>query len=359
MLGAQARPGRIGAAFAALGFAAGFLVRPQVILLLPAVLLAVTEYAGPNWSSRAKVATCWLIGAGILVVLGFLPLVFAGVLDDFLAGLRTLRPGGAYNKNSVGNVLLLLVDEICQFRITSVALGVAWLARLGTSRGLRPIALTSLVALAGVLLYAPLSPARHPYLEHPLWLVWSVNVAVLASLILAEEAPRRGQFFAILMVLGMGATLRRRFCRPAPLGDVLAALCEGREPLSAPAGYRRPLHNPPPWADYLALLDYLPRPHASLNPRRLPAGRRGRHRAVRPNFGTAGGIGHLALHGPAERRAALRPRFGTRGELRGRLEALRVPTRFPPIRFPRWKTPCDASTVPKPVSALEVWRRNP
>lgn len=257
LLAAQTWPGRAGAALSVLGVSAGFLVRPQVVLLIPAALLAVTERAGSSWGRRAKVSAAWLAAVGLVTAVGFLPLVRAGVFDDFVAGLRTLSAGGDYNKNSVGRAMSLLLDEVCQFRIVSIAVGVACLAWSEAGRGLRPVARVWLTALAGVLLYAPLSPARHPYLDHPLWLIWSVNVAVLTGLILASGVPAKWQLFALLLVLGTGATARPQFCRPGPLRDAIAALREGREPVAAPAGYRRPLHNPPPWADYRALLAYL------------------------------------------------------------------------------------------------------
>ena len=145
------------------------------------------------------------------------------------------------------------------------------------------------IALLGVLLYAPVGPVVRPYQFHALWLVWSIDIAVIGGLILDSSVPIRWQFLSILLVLGMGATARPRFCNSGPLHDVITALREGREPTQEPKAYQHPygsLLNLPPWKDYVALLDYL------------------RHK-TKPSTRVASLLKGVAVTGPAARFSAL------------------------------------------------------
>lgn len=263
LLAVQTWPNRAGALVAAVGLAAGLLVRPQVVLLLPAALSAVTERRRDSGSSRSKtiaVAVAWLALVAVLTAAGFLPLVRAGVFDDFVRGVRLVAYGGHYNTHTIGSVAFLLVDELCEYRIIAMLVVVPILGRSSPERAYRSVSTTWLLALAGVLLYAPLSPVTRPYLFHPLWIIWSVNAAVLSALILESGVAPKWQFISVLLVLGMGTTARPRQCRPGPFRQTFAAIRAGREPEEPPLGYRHPYGGNwvlPPWKDYCDLLHYL------------------------------------------------------------------------------------------------------
>jgi hypothetical protein len=263
ILAAQTWPNLAGWLIAAVGLAAGGLIRPQVILLAPAVLTAVAggaKASGASTGKTAGVAAGWLVLVAGLTALGFLPLVLAGVVDDLIRGVRMVAFGGDYNSKTVVTVAYQLFDEVTTFKVLSVSVALLVLVRLSPRGSVRFVAATWLVALAGALLNAPLSPVARPYSFHPLWLVWAVNVAVLVELILETDLEPRWHFLAVLFLLGMGASVRPRYCRPGPIRETLAALRERREVATRPPSYRHPY--PTGWAlpvyeDYHHLLQYL------------------------------------------------------------------------------------------------------
>ena len=159
LLAAQAWPERGGRWLAALGFASGMLVRPQVILILPAMLLAVTERNRLSGASRAatiKAATVWTAVVALAVALGFLPVALNGLMGDFFEGLRAVAYGGAYNKKSLGGIIFLVAGEIASYRISAVILSLALLARAASSLPGRSLAM----AWVGGLDWSP--PLRTP-----------------------------------------------------------------------------------------------------------------------------------------------------------------------------------------------------
>ena len=309
LLAVQTWPNRFGAMLAALAMSSGLLIRPQVILLLPALTLAVAEgprRAGASWIKASVKAMAWLIVVGLITAVGFLPLVRAGILDDFIRGVRAVAYGGTYSQNSLRSVVFLLIDELCVFKVLSVLIAVAVLSRSNHDDGnndsedqekrtSRYAERTWLFALVCILIYAPVSPVTRPYLFHPLWLIWSVNVAVLVSLILRSNAPPNWQFFSIVLILGMGATARPDYCRPGSLSSCLAALKRARTRESSPR-----------------LSESLPRPSATAPLGRLSGALAvssqgddardprcqhalgGDHRADRPSSGFSRRVGHLA-----------------------------------------------------------------
>ena len=121
-----------------------------------------------------------------------------------------------------------------------------------------------LVAWLAVTLYKPLSPVIHSYLDIPLNVIWSVNVACLVGLLLeARGFEPTARLAAILLTLGLGtATLRPEFCRLGPSWRAIATLVRGGMSDAEPPGYR---HGTVPtsafysWHDYTAALEYLRR----------------------------------------------------------------------------------------------------
>ncbi|HEV3163816.1 MAG TPA: hypothetical protein VGZ22_07230, partial [Isosphaeraceae bacterium] len=183
---AQAWPGRIGRLTSALAMATALVIRPQPVLLLPALVLALADGSTDRRDGPAKVLLSgleWGVVCAIFLALAFAPLVWAGVLPDFVRGVRLAAYGGNYNKASAASFLKESLIQIAPLRIVAVLAAIGLLmGRAGRSD--RRAAITWLVALAGVLLYKPISPLPHAYLNHPLMLVWSVSVAVLVQLAL-------------------------------------------------------------------------------------------------------------------------------------------------------------------------------
>ena len=131
----------------------------------------------------------------------------------------------------------------------------------GASADDRRLARTWLLALAGAILYRPISPMPHAYLTHPLMIAWSINAAVAAHLILQSSffAPTT-RLAALVLLLGLGATIRPRFCNPKAAIEAVAILRNG-EAAPRPLGY---VTNPSvglaakyDWGNYRDTLDYL------------------------------------------------------------------------------------------------------
>ena len=121
-----------------------------------------------------------------VTVLAYLPLILQGLFDDFLRGIAFVSPAGTYGHRSPADRLESLMRQIRTTTIVVPPFGILLLLpRSGHAAVYR--ATTWLVALGMSLLYMPVAPAVHDYQLHPLHLVLSVNIAVLANLILRRR----------------------------------------------------------------------------------------------------------------------------------------------------------------------------
>jgi hypothetical protein len=120
-------------AVSALLFAAGFVIRPHVVLFVPAALSAVLEPKGgvrPATPRRDAAEWIGLVAGG--VVLAFVPLIAAGLVPDFVRSLSLAAPGGAYHDHDgerFGAMLATLRDEIAHAKnvvFPCASLGLAW-----------------------------------------------------------------------------------------------------------------------------------------------------------------------------------------------------------------------------------------
>ena len=261
LLIAQGWPGRTGRGMAALLASLGFSIRPQVVLFLPALLLAVMAAEGddePRGRALGRGAR-WLGLFAAFAALAFLPLAIDGLVGDFLRSLRHVAFGSAYNRATPASVAKGWLLQAAALRWLVVPAAVLLLAgRSGRPR----LALPWLASLAGASLYKPLGPLPHTYLEIPLVLAWSTSLAVLAGLVVAmADVPATVRLAGVLTLLGLGTTtLRPDFCVVGPTLRAPATLRSGVEPEEAPPGYRRssvPSSAYYPWADYRATLLYL------------------------------------------------------------------------------------------------------
>ena len=125
---------------------------------LVAVIVEVSRRAGPSWRKTAAVVAAWMAVLAAVTALGFLPLARAGVLDDFVRGVRMVAYGRDYNAKSVRQVVSMFIDDINNFRVLSVLISVVFLSYSARQPGLRHLVVVWLAALAGVLFYSPLSP---------------------------------------------------------------------------------------------------------------------------------------------------------------------------------------------------------
>lgn len=262
LLAIQAWPNRLGRFASAWLAAFALSIRPQSILLLPALGYAVLASV-ESGERRAKWlrGSAWLAVFGVFSALWFLPLVVAGVFDDFARSLQHVAYGSRYNRVSLVSFATLWFFDSGLSRWSLVSIALVWFIRW-SDRGDRKIALAWLIALAGASFYKPLSPMPHPYLDIPLTLVGSVVLAVVAGLILsARQFTPKFRWFGIFCLLIIGENWSwPTACRVDRSFRAFATLGSGVEPEERPIGYRRGTVRSSAfyrWSDYRAMLLYL------------------------------------------------------------------------------------------------------
>jgi len=272
LLLAEAYPGRWSRGLAALSAAIAFALRPQVVLFLPALALAVAQGAHAEagdeampWQAPLRTMRA-LLGWGLLlvlfVVLAFLPLVLAGIFDDFLHGIRLTFYGSRYNTAHSAGILKQMLLQSLHLEFDLVPLAVLVLASLGNPRTART-ARVWLLAYLGAWFYKPLSPVPFPYLELPLRIVCAINMALLVELLLsARRAEPALRLVAVLLAVGLGVRARPEMCSVTYARRGVEALRRGEDPTEAPLGIHIALPADPkalafPWNDYRETLAYL------------------------------------------------------------------------------------------------------
>jgi hypothetical protein len=134
----------------------------------------------------------------------------------------------------------------------------------------RRTARTWALALAFALLYKPLSPVAFGYHDHPLILVWAINISLVIEWILeARRLVPPVQVLAVLVVLLESVPGLPTYCDLARSAQAALPLIRGVEPPEPPIGC--PLALPSvrrgrptaSWEDYRAVLDHLRRTTSS------------------------------------------------------------------------------------------------
>lgn len=255
----EAVPGRRGRVASAAAMAGALAIRPHVVLLTPAFLLAIDESARPAGGPRcltSRAALEWGAWVGGFCALAFAPLALAGTLDDFLRGLRQTAPGGSYSKLTATSFAGRFVRQLGdQWLPTAAACAVALLA----FRGVHPrrrTALTWLAAFAGTWLYRPLSPIAHAYLTHPVMLAGSVLAALSVGLALETRGwPSALRAAAVAVVVGAGFSTWPRYVSASRSLHALTAGESVEFPRTPPECSR--LHQFYTWDEYRSTVFYL------------------------------------------------------------------------------------------------------
>ena len=258
--------------FSAVAFGLSLVVRPQVILLLPAVVLALdasTRAPGEPWRKTFSALFWWVVVVGVVAGLGFLPLVASGIGGDFLACLKALvQP--PYNKVGPSELLIRLSPQKHPLVLVAVAalVGLLWDQTGGSDRRM---GYTVLAAIVGVLFYPVISPFRHLYHVIPQVAVAALGVTYLVIQVLPRgHQPSRLIVAAlVLSFLFFGASakpLSFKALRPGTetygLSTAWRVLRAGEMPPLPPLGY----FSTYPWADHRALMEYLRRNTATGTP---------------------------------------------------------------------------------------------
>lgn len=272
LLWLEARPDRTGRCVSAFLTALALAFRPQVVLLLPAVPFAIDASARrpeEPWRRSLVPILEWSLFYAVGLVLAFSPLLVHGVFDDFLRRLAITRHDGSYYQTTWDASTKILFRDLanpvircllpCLF-IIGVRGGAEW----------RRTALAWLVAFLGVLLYNPISPVHHKYLDQPVVLLSSVAFAVVAGWCQSSPYIRR----ASLRLTGLGLLVYLSYqgvpfyCSMEASLDALGPLARGGFPAKSPPGCckGRPfskeistLFVSYKWVDYVHCLEYLQR----------------------------------------------------------------------------------------------------
>jgi hypothetical protein len=265
----QAWPGLFVSMACGLLFGLAFVIRPHVLLFTPAVVLgvALTTSPGPalrdfaRWRhARSGVLLAWVVAAFVGVAAGFAPLAAQGLLGDFLRGLRQASHG-RYSQYPVSPIWTLIV-QLRSFRLTmGSALAVA--SAFAGPSGIRRPALPWVLLLLLGLIYRPLHPFEHAYLAHPLWLICSMNLAVVTGAVLT--ARRRQPWLAlgtVGLLLALASPGVPRFCDLEASARALGDIGRGIEPPLVPPGaatHFAPIdtNSPYTWHQYCEVLAYL------------------------------------------------------------------------------------------------------
>jgi hypothetical protein len=269
LLIAQAWPGRSGCVASAVTVAVALLFRPQAVVFFPACLvefLRPDRYADRPEHAPWKALATWGVVFGLTLLLGLTPLLAQGLLDDFRNSLQLTAPGSSYNRVTLASFTAEFVKQLNSVRLILIPLVILLLMPRVPART-RSVCWTWLAATLGVLIYKPMSPFPHVYLDHPWQVVWVVDCALGAALLLrVAPCPAVVRLAAILLVLASAGTLKPRFSNPGGSVQALKRLGSGDPPREEPNGYRPSPGLPSaayyPWDDYREVLAYL-RHHTS------------------------------------------------------------------------------------------------
>jgi hypothetical protein len=236
--------------------AAALTFRPHVIVFGPALIWAVMESnRGKSTSSTLR----WLALVVLGVALAFSPLVIQGVFDDFLRGVRLASYGSRYSRATPLGMIAGVVRQAAELRWLAVPLVLGLLAR-SSGHTIHREARIWLLAAAGVLMYKPMHPFPHDYLDHPRWIVWSVMLGLIAASVLHRPGLTGQVRLALaVVVLAVAVPTKPDFCNPRAALAAMVDHDEGRS--SSPPGY---VHHMTayqaqlyPWADYRDAIDHL------------------------------------------------------------------------------------------------------
>jgi hypothetical protein len=238
MMLVQARPGLPTAMLSGLLFGLAFVIRPHVLLFAPAVVLpvAITASGAPDHPSRgySRAILAWAAAAGLAAAIGFAPLAAQGLLGDFVRGVRQASYGryGEYPASLASRTFGPLREP----RLAIGAL-LAVAAALGSPPAIRRVGIPWILSLLLALAYRPFHPVQHDYLAHPLWLVWSINLAVTAGAAMTLLKPRPGLALgAIALLAAMASPGLPRFFNPEASLRAIGDIGRGSEPTRVPPG---------------------------------------------------------------------------------------------------------------------------
>ena len=248
------------AALAAVGLA----IRPQAVLFLPALWAAAFLGANPIEpdAPRGRRLAIWIGSHAGFVLVAFAPLILEGLVDDLARNLAIVRVGGPYHRGSVGGMVRTLVGQFDRANVSLSLIGLA-LAGVLAPDSIRRTARPWCLAAVGAIVYAPISPVQHGYLEQPLRLVAAVSLAVpVAWMVAASRIPATIRLLALVAILARVVPAIPGGFVPAESLRAIGHLARGEPSPATPAGAYQAFSQREPersgdWSRHLDLIAYL------------------------------------------------------------------------------------------------------
>jgi hypothetical protein len=260
----QAWPGphsRLASAFLA---ALALSIRPHAVLFLPAMVYEVARGAAPSVyrrDSKARAVAQWCVRFGVFTAMMFAPLVWAGIADDFLGGLRVAAYGGPYSNTTPARAIQVFTEQFTLWR-TTIPLTVTLLTAVRPNCDESGIARTWSLAWLSALLYRPLHPVHHFYLIIPILLIGSITWPFVLSWLLSVRRLARPLLVVATALVSYEILPKYpTMCSFADSIRSLHPLITGEPPAKTPRGCERifpvgfDTHDA--WREYCELLNYL------------------------------------------------------------------------------------------------------
>jgi len=269
LLAAESIPGRAGRLASAALAAAALSFRPHVVVLVPAFVAALDARARPPgapWSRTAWPVLEWLLAAAAATALAFAPLALTGLVADFLGSLRHMAESGYASALTPRSFLDDLGRQLAEPRVLILLAANLALAARGETPEVRREARIWALAVAGILLYRPMHPLKHLYLDQPAALIEALALMPPLAWVLARDrlaAPARLVILAV--AVAEAVPWWPDLCDPVEALRALPPLARGEEPIPPPLGSRHAYPRPDKhiyhytWADFRGVVDYLRR----------------------------------------------------------------------------------------------------
>jgi hypothetical protein len=269
IMAADAWPGRGGRYASALVTALGASIRPQMVFFFPALALAVDSSArepGKSWGPRIRAWAEWAVVFGLVTVLLYVPLLRDGLIGELIRSVRRGGIGGRTDPMSVALVISRTLRILSRLEVLATLISVAALAQYeGSSPSMRRLARVMLVMLVAAIVYKPLSPRQHDYLDVPRFLAIAMALSTVVGIVVRLDGiPWVVRLVTACLAIGTGAS--PRWMQPYwNIDSVAPALREMERAPNDP-----PRFIPPGYAglydlrDYYGLLAYL---RAQIDPR--------------------------------------------------------------------------------------------
>jgi hypothetical protein len=196
--------GRGGRLLSAVAFGVALIFRPQSVCFAPAIALSLdcgARQPGERWTVTALALVEYSVAVAATVTLGFLPLIRAGLIGDFL---RTLKQMGSNASGYRPSTHSEPADRLIRMAIIApgliyvpILLALLW----RRDREFKRVCRVVLTAMTLSCFYTLMSPRDHAYFQIPVIAAVSLGMTCLASLILRARGTSQLSLVAMLLCI--------------------------------------------------------------------------------------------------------------------------------------------------------------